>query len=53
MSSEDPQMGGGGMGRPEMAGKWRNPATHSVGCCRVRRPDPGTSAAVGHEISRR
>ena len=41
------------MGRIEMAGKWRNPVTHSGGCRRVRRPDPGRPAAVGREISRR
>ena len=31
------------MGRPEMAGKWQNLATHHGGCRSVRRPDPGAS----------
>ena len=43
MSSEGPKMGGGRYGRPEMAGKWRNPTTHPGGCHRVRRLDPGAS----------
>ena len=37
------------MGRPEMAEKWRNPATHRGGRRSVGRPDPGASRAVGRE----
>ena len=31
------------MGRPEVAGKWKNPVTQHVGRRRVRRPDLGAS----------
>ena len=37
------------MGRPEVAGKYKNPATQVGGNRCVRRPDP---AAVGREILR-
>ena len=35
------------MGRPEMAGKHKNPATQVCGCRRLRQPDPATA---GREI---
>ena len=38
------------MGRPEMAGKHKNPTTQGGGCRRVRRLDLGASSGVGREI---
>ena len=44
MSLEGPKMGEGGMGRPGMAEKQQNPATHRGDRPRVRRPDLGASS---------
>ena len=38
------------MGRPEMAGKHKNPATQVCGRRRLRWPDPGASEAAGRKI---
>ena len=43
MSSEGPKWWKRAMGRPEIAGKHKNPATQGDFSRRVRRPDPGAS----------